>query len=82
MRTPVKPCRAVLELTEEEDDAFLAALEAHQESREDRVSRQSVLRKLVASFCQSEGIRFPPARPKGVRPRRRTPSQIPQPSTP
>lgn len=75
MRNPAKPYRAVVELTDAEVDAFESALDRHQESRDDRVSRQSVLRALIARFCQSEGIRFPHPAKVGRKPRlRRVPS--------
>lgn len=70
MRTPMKPCRAVCELTDEEDEAFTVAIDHHQGARDERVSRQSVLRKMIATFCQKEGVRFPAPSPKGRRPRR------------
>lgn len=69
MRNPAKPYRAVVELTDAEVDAFELALDRHQESRDDRVSRQSVLRTLIARFCQGEGVRFPSPPKLGKKPR-------------
>ena len=59
MRSPAKPCRASVELTDEEDDAFTVAIERNQERVDVRLTRQSVLRQLVATYCKDAGVRFP-----------------------
>lgn len=65
MRSPAKPCRAQVELTDAEDDAFDVAIERNQERADVRLTRQSVLRQLVSSYCKSAGVRFPaPSRRK------------------
>jgi hypothetical protein len=68
MRSTLKPHRAVVELTDDEEAAFQEALDHHQADREHRVTRQLVLRRMIAAFCTGEGVRFPPAQP--YRPRR------------
>jgi hypothetical protein len=70
MRTPAKPYRAACELTDAEDDAFAIAIDRYQGTRDDRVSRQSVLRELISRFCKDQGVRFPAPTPKGRNPRR------------
>lgn len=65
MRSPAKPCRAQVELTDDEDDAFDVAIERNQERADVRLTRQSVLRQLVAGYCKNAGVRFPaPSRRK------------------
>lgn len=80
MRTPTKPYRAACELTDDEDEAFAVAVDRYQGARDDRVSRQSVLRELISRFCKDLGVRFPPPTPKGRNSRRGTAtSQVAQP---
>lgn len=73
MRSLAKPCRASVELTDAEDDAFTVALERNQERADVRLTRQSVLRQILATYCKDAGVRFPAPTRKGKRVRGLTP---------
>jgi hypothetical protein len=62
----IKPRRAVADLTDDQAEAWELALERAQESRQDKVSGQGVLRELMSGFCRSQGVRFPAPRPRRV----------------
>lgn len=54
-----KSCRAVANLTDDQDTAFGLAVERAQADDSDRLTRQRVLLKLISDFCRRQGVRFP-----------------------
>ncbi len=64
-----KTCRAVANLTDDQDTAFGLAVEKEQTDESDRLTRQRVLLNLISDFCKKNGVRFPS--PSGTKSRKK-----------
>lgn len=63
-----KTCRAVANLTDDQDTAFGLAVQREQADDADHLTRQRVLLRLISDYCRRQGVRFPS--PPGGRGRR------------